>query len=212
MGDEVQIHQIILNLCTNAAHAMEAEGGKLTVGVDTVTLGNGKTVKVPNLPAGKYVKLSVTDTGSGISPENMERIFEPYFSTKEPDRGTGMGLAVVDGIVKAHKGRILVMSKPHKGTTSTVFLPLFEKAACKPDELSRDVPLPGGTEHIFFIDDEPPIAKLGKMTLEKLGYRVTTSTGSVSALDITEQKDLENQLRQAQKMEAIGTLTARHEV
>jgi len=182
MGDEVQIHQIILNLCTNAAHAMEAKGGKLTVGVDAVTLGNGKTVNLPNLPPGKYVKLSVTDTGSGISPENIERIFEPYFSTKEPGRGTGMGLAVVTGIVKAHKGDILVMSKPQRGTTFTVFFPLLEKAACTPEAMSREV-LPRGTEHIFFIDDELPIVRLNKMTLEKLGYRVTTSISSPEALE-----------------------------
>ena len=182
MGDEVQIHQIILNLCTNAAHAMEANGGKLTLGVDTVTLGDGKTVTLANLPPGKYVKLSVTDTGSGISPENVERIFEPYFSTKEPGRGTGMGLAVVTGIVTAHKGHILVMSKPQKGTTFTVFLPLHEKPVCVPDGTSWEA-LPGGTEHIFFIDDEMPIVKLSKMTLEKLGYRVTTSTGSAQALE-----------------------------
>ena len=182
MGDEVQIHQIILNLCTNAAHAMEAKGGKLTIGVDAVTLGDGKSVALANLPPGKYVKLSVTDTGSGISPENIERIFEPYFSTKEPGRGTGMGLAVVDGIVKAHKGHILVMSKPQKGTSFTVFLPKVEKTTSAPVSISYKV-LPGGKEHIFFIDDELPIAKLGKMTLEKLGYRVTTSTSSVEALE-----------------------------
>ena len=182
MGDEVQVHQIILNLCTNAAHAMEAEGGKLTIGVDVVTLGKGKTVNLSHLPPGKYAKLTVSDTGSGILPENIERIFEPYFSTKKPDRGTGMGLAVVAGIVKAHKGDILVISKPQRGATFTVFLPMVEEVTCRPKGISREM-LPRGTEHVFCIDDELPIVKLNKMILEKLGYRVTTSTSGVKALE-----------------------------
>ena len=182
IGDEVQVHQIVLNLCTNAAHAMEEKGGTLTIGVDVVTLGEAKALNLPNLPAGKYAKLTVTDTGSGILPENMERIFEPYFSTKEPGRGTGMGLAVVSGIVEAHKGHIRVMSNPQGGATFTVFLPMVEKVTCEPGGGSRES-LPKGTEHILFIDDEPPIVKLNKMLLEKLGYRVTTRTSSVDALE-----------------------------
>ena len=182
MGDEVQVHQIVLNLCTNAAHAMEEKGGTLTIGVDVVTLGGEKALNLPNLPAGKYAKLTVTDTGSGILPENMERIFEPYFSTKEPGRGTGMGLAVVSGIVEAHKGHIQVMSNPQGGTTFTVFLPVAGEVLRAADRLSRAA-LPEGTEHILFIDDEPPIVKLNQMLLEKLGYRVTTRTSSVQALE-----------------------------
>ena len=178
MGDEVQIHQIIMNLCTNAAQAMETKGGKLTIGVGTVTLGDGKAVNLSNLPPGKYVKLSVNDTGSGISPENIERIFEPYFST----RGTGMGLAVVEGIVKAHKGHIMVMSQPQRGATFTVLLPMVEDAECTWDDLVQQQVLPGGTEHILFVDDELPIVKLNRMILEKLGYQVTTSNSSVEAL------------------------------
>ena len=182
LGDEMQIHQIIMNLCINAAHAMETKGGKITIGVDAVTLDNDQAFKLSKLPPGEYVKLSVGDTGSGISPENIDRIFEPYFTTKEPDRGTGMGLAVVAGIVKAHKGHIVVMSQPKRGTTFTVFLPMHENVECTPSDAPRET-LPGGTEHILFIDDELSIVKLIKMILEKLGYQVTTSTGSLGALE-----------------------------
>ena len=182
MGDEVQIHQIIMNLCINAAHAMETKGGKITIGVDAVTLGNGQAFNLSNLPPGKYVKLSVSDTGSGISPENIDRIFEPYFTTKEPGKGTGMGLAVVEGIVKLHKGHIMVMSQPQRGATFAVLLPMVENAECTSDGLVQQV-LPGGREHILFVDDELPIVKLTKMILQKLGYQVTTSTSSLEALE-----------------------------
>ena len=180
MGDETQINQIILNLCTNAAHAMENEDGKLTIGIDAITL-EGKAKNVSNLPPGKYVKLSFSDTGQGISPEHIERIFEPYFSTKEPDKGTGMGLAVVEGIVRAHKGHIAVVSQLQKGTTFTVFLPALGKIEHMSGAMPQEVPT-GGTEHILLVDDEMPIVKLLRMILEKLGYKVTPSTSSLEAL------------------------------
>lgn len=182
MGDETQICQIILNLCTNAAYAMEAEGGKMTISIDAITIGDGKAGNVSNLPPGNYVKLSVKDTGQGILHENIERIFEPYFSTKESHRGTGMGLAVVEGIVTAHKGKILVISQPQKGSIFNVFLPMLENIEVTPGGISQDV-LPVGKEHIFVIDDEIPIVKLNRLTLEKLGYTVTTSTSSHQALE-----------------------------
>ncbi|MBT8341874.1 MAG: response regulator [Desulfatitalea sp.] len=183
LGDEAQIHQVILNLCTNAAHSMEITGGTMTIGIDAVTLENGRAGHVSNLSPGKYVKLSISDTGCGIRPENIERIFEPYFSTKEPDKGTGLGLAVVEGIVKAHKGYITVMSQPKEGTVFTIFLPLLEKTGSAPDSMPQKAPA-GGEEHILLIDDELAIVKLNKVFLERLGYVVTTSTGSLEALDL----------------------------
>ena len=181
MGDETQINQIILNLCTNAAHAMENEDGKLTIGIDAITL-DGKVMDISNLPPGKYVKLCVSDTGQGISPENIQRIFEPYFSTKAPDKGTGMGLAVVEGIVTAHKGHIAVMSQRQRGTTFTVFLPAIEKNEQPPGLMPQEMPT-GGREHILLIDDELAVIKLNKMILEKFGYKVTTKAGSLDALE-----------------------------
>jgi CheY-like chemotaxis protein len=135
-----------------------------------------------NLPPGTYVKLSVSDTGAGMPPEIVERIFEPYFSTKDPGKGTGMGLAVVEGIVNAHHGRIFAMTQLQKGSTFTVYLPGLEKipSALRSQPLGR---LPGGSEHILFIDDELPIIKLIKMMLEKLGYAVTTAASSLQALE-----------------------------
>jgi two-component system, cell cycle sensor histidine kinase and response regulator CckA len=181
MGDETQINQIILNLCTNAAQVMINEDGKLTIGIDAITL-DGVANKVANLPPGEYVKLSISDTGQGISPENIERIFEPFFTTKEPGKGTGMGLAVVEGIVKAHKGHIAVMSQRQRGTTFTVFLPALEKMDPASDRMPQEMPT-GGNEHILLIDDESSIVKLNKIILENLGYKVTTSTDSLEALE-----------------------------
>jgi len=187
MGDESQIYQVILNLCTNAAHAMEAQGGKMTIGMDAITLDNGKAENISNLPPGKYVKLSVSDTGSGIAPENVERIFEPYFSTKEPDKGTGMGLAVIDGIVRTHKGHIVAMSQMRRGSIFTVFLPMLEKNEYLPDGMLQKG-MPMGREHILLIDDEPSVIKLNKMILERLGYETTTRTSSLDALELFRSK------------------------
>jgi len=187
MGDESQIYQVILNLCTNAAHAMEAQGGKMTIGMDAITLDNGKAENISNLPPGKYVKLSVSDTGSGIAPENVERIFEPYFSTKEPDKGTGMGLAVIDGIVRTHKGHIVAMSQMRRGSVFTVFLPMLEKNEYLPDGMLQKG-MPMGREHILLIDDEPSVIKLNKMILERLGYETITRTSSLDALELFRSK------------------------
>ncbi len=182
MGNESQIQQVVMNLCTNAAHAMETEGGKLTIGIGDIELNRTKTGHYLNLSPGKYVKLMVSDTGAGMAPEIVERIFEPYFSTKESDKGTGMGLAVVDGIVKAHHGRIFAMTQVQKGTTFSVYLPRLEQIPCElhTKPLGK---LPGGSEHILFIDDELPILRLIELTLEKLGYAVTTSASSLQALE-----------------------------
>ena len=183
MGDESQINQVVMNLCTNAAHAMETEGGKLTIGIDDIVLEHANAGHALNLPPGKYVKFTVSDSGVGMTPEVVEHIFEPYFSTKAPDKGCGMGLAVVEGIVKTHNGHIFAMAKPQKGSTFTVYWPRLEKSpsATHPKALGK---LPGGREHILFIDDEFPIIKLIKIMLERLGYTVTTSTSSVQALEL----------------------------
>jgi signal transduction histidine kinase len=150
MGDETQIHQIILNLCANAGHAMETQGGKLTIRVDAFTLNTADAGKFPDLSPGRYVRLSVRDTGTGVPPGIVEHIFDPYFSTKEPGRGTGLGLAVVEGIVKAHKGHIAVVSRPQEGSTFSVFLPLLEKAERVSDRMLREG-LPGGPSILFLL-------------------------------------------------------------
>ena len=123
IADPAQLHQVLLNLCTNASHAMGAKGGILTVRLENVALGGPERPPVGHLPEGAYLKLSVQDTGHGIPPEILQRIFEPFFTTKPVGEGTGLGLSVVHGIVKSHGGEIHVASSPGAGSTFTVYLP-----------------------------------------------------------------------------------------
>jgi PAS domain S-box-containing protein len=183
MADPTQIHQVMMNLCTNAAHAMDKSGGMLGVKLEKVTIdGDSKSLEL-NLSEGPYLKLSVSDTGHGMTPDVMARIFDPYFTTKEMERGTGLGLAVVHGIIHSHGGAITCRSTPGKGTTFDIYLPelLSEEEVVKPLE---DKPLPTGTERILFIDDEPALVKLADRMLKRLGYHVVTQTSSVDALSL----------------------------
>jgi two-component system, cell cycle sensor histidine kinase and response regulator CckA len=184
MVDATQIHQVIVNLCTNASHAME-DKGILDVSLTRLHFDkSGLSTHPPSstLNPGPYLKLSVSDTGHGMDGETMQRIFEPYFTTKEVGRGTGLGLAVVHGIVKRHGGEITVQSEPERGSVFNVYLPLAvvePEASFVPSE-----PLPRGTEHILLVDDEQMIADMGTRMLERLGYRVTAKTSAIDALDI----------------------------
>ncbi|WP_319522970.1 response regulator [uncultured Desulfosarcina sp.] len=181
MGDPTQIHQIIMNLCTNAYHAMLETGGVLSVSLEQVVIGEAEDTGALNLEPGPYVRLMVSDTGTGISPAILERIFDPYFTTKEKGKGTGLGLAVVHGIVKSHRGEIAVKSVVGKGTTVTVFLPVTGDDA---SENGVDKPvIPRGSEHILLVDDEKDLVEIGKEMLRRLGYRVTAVVGSTTALE-----------------------------
>jgi signal transduction histidine kinase len=127
MGDSTQIHQVVMNLCTNAAHAMEEDGGVLQICLENVDIGPKANTRDKNdLRPGSYLKLSVADTGVGIPSDHLNRVFDPFFTLKEQGRGTGMGLAVVHGIVKSHRGRIMVESFEGRGTTFDIFLPLID--------------------------------------------------------------------------------------
>ncbi|HYA15652.1 MAG TPA: PAS domain S-box protein [Syntrophales bacterium] len=181
LADPTQIHQVLMNLCTNAAHAMRDRGGVLTVTLSEVEADDSFILKHPDMRLGPYVRLMVRDTGYGINEAVIERIFDPYFTTKGPGEGTGLGLAVVQGIVKSHGGMITVHSEPDKGTTFQVFLPMISQDAV-PDGKTAEV-LPTGDERILFIDDENTIADLGKEILESLGYDVITKTDSQEALE-----------------------------
>jgi PAS domain S-box-containing protein len=181
MGDPTQIHQIIMNLCTNAYHAMLETGGVLSVSLEQRVVGEAEDTGALNLDPGPYVRLVVSDTGTGISPAILERIFDPYFTTKEKGKGTGLGLAVVHGIVKSHHGEITVDSVVGKGTTVTVFLPVSGDDA---SENGVDKPvIPRGSEHILLVDDEKDLVEIGKEMLRRLGYRVTAIVGSTVALE-----------------------------
>lgn len=180
MADPTQMHQIMMNLCTNSAHAMMEEGGILEVSLYDVTFDENVTVSHPEMAPGKYIVISVKDTGYGMTPEILERIFEPYFTTKEKGVGTGMGLAVVHGIVKSYGGAINVQSESGIGTTFRVYLPAAKTNPIT-DIVNREQDIPGGNEKILFIDDEVALVRLWKSILKNLGYRVKVMTDSTEA-------------------------------
>ncbi len=183
-ADPTQVHQIIMNLVTNAYHALEQGAGRIVLQLKEETVGRQEESGHALVPPGAYAKMSVTDTGIGIAPEVMDRIFEPYFTTKEKGKGTGLGLSVVYGIVKEHKGEITVKSETGKGTVFDVYLPLLDSFMEGPGDFTRegDAKAATGKEHILFVDDEKPIADLVKLMLERLGYHVTARVNSIEAL------------------------------
>jgi CheY-like chemotaxis protein len=180
-ADPTQMHQVVMNLCTNSAHAMGDTSGILKVELHNVDLSVHKAAQYPELNPGLYVKLSISDTGHGMDSETLDRIFDPYFTTKEQDKGTGMGLAVVHGIIKGQGGVIRVQSTPGKGTRFDILFPVMEKQM--ESETAALKALPTGNEHILFIDDEETLIDLGKSMLKKLGYRVETQTRPDEALE-----------------------------
>ncbi|MEW6519232.1 MAG: transporter substrate-binding domain-containing protein [Thermodesulfobacteriota bacterium] len=180
MANPTQIHQIMFNLCTNAYHAMRETGGVLAVGLDEVEVRADDYLAGLRLNPGRYVRLDVSDTGPGIRPEIRNRIFEPYFTTKDKGEGTGMGLAVVHGIVQSHHGHISVYSEPGAGTTFHVYLPrvAMDSGAA---ETENEGSVPMGHERILVVDDEEEIIRISRQILEGLGYTVTAFTGSIEA-------------------------------
>jgi len=188
-GDPTQIHQVLMNLCTNAEHAMREKGGVLEVKLGRVDVDEAMAALHHELNPGPYVRLEVKDTGYGMDPETMDRIFDPYFTTKGVGEGTGLGLAVVQGIVQKHGGAVTVKSKVGKGSTFEVYFPIIEgeKGEIQGREKVESV-LPTGNERILFIDDEEMLAEVGKRILERLGYDVTTRTSSLEALELFKAK------------------------
>jgi signal transduction histidine kinase/ActR/RegA family two-component response regulator len=182
MGNPTQIHQIIMNLCTNAAQAMEDRGGILEVTLNDVAMDNDSSMEAKSLKPGNYLELTISDTGAGIDPEIIDKIFEPYFTTKEQGQGTGMGLAMVHGIVENYGGKVTVNSTPGQGTLFAVYLPVIRQQ--KEQRTYEPEVLPTGTERILFVDDEAPLAKMGSQILERLGYSVTTRISSMEALEM----------------------------
>ncbi len=186
LADPTQIHQIIMNLCTNAGHAMGEKGGILDVSLSQSELDSGFCLDHPGLIPGHYLKLMVSDTGHGIMPDISQKIFEPYFTTKEKSGGTGLGLSVVHGIVMDCGGTVTMHSEPGEGATFSVYLPIINE---KPTiEAERKLSVEKGHERILFVDDEEDIVDVGKRILEQLGYTVTTIASSMDALELF-QKD-----------------------
>jgi CheY-like chemotaxis protein len=182
MADPSQLHQIVMNLVTNAYHAVEATGGEIIVSLKENEILEGG-MQPPSLPPGPYAVLSVSDTGSGIEPTLLDQIFEPYFTTKEMGKGTGLGLAVVYGIVIEHHGDIKVYSQVGKGSTFDVFLPLMEKAMETKVE-NGSMNYQTGHERILLVEDVEAVAVLERQMLERLGYRVESKTDSMDALNL----------------------------
>ncbi len=181
LADPTQIHQLVMNLCTNAYHAMEQTGGKLKVTLKEVEWAI-EDVKDPSMAPGPHACLTVTDTGLGMEEGVMAKIFDPYFTTKEKGKGTGLGLAVIHGIVKSHGGHINVYSESGKGAEFRVYLPVIREKP-GPDQVATGSPIQKGTERILLVDDEAFIADMEKQMLERLGYQITSRTSSPDALE-----------------------------
>jgi nitrogen-specific signal transduction histidine kinase/CheY-like chemotaxis protein len=186
LADPTQIHQVLVNLCTNASYAMREEGGLLEVSLKDVNLKSEAKIGDGYLGRGPYVKLSVSDSGCGMEKEVVERIFEPFFSTKEAGEGTGLGLSVVHGIIKSHDGAITVSSTPGKGTTFDIFLPRTESSRIQepqsPESTTRE------RKVILLVDDEEMMVDVTRQILERLGFDVVAKTSSTDALEAFQEE------------------------
>jgi len=185
LADPVQIHSLIMNLCSNAAHAIGKDIGSIKIDVEDIEIDPKTAAGHPDLSPGRYQKITLSDTGTGMTPEIMDRIFEPFFTTKEPGEGTGMGLAMVHGIVKRHKGAMSVQSKPGEGTRFDFLFPIIEKKEIK--EVKSPLLVPDGHGQILFLDDESDIVDMGKKIIESFGYQVVGVENSLEALEIFEK-------------------------
>jgi len=184
LADPTSLHQIVVNLCTNALHAMEDEKGVLHISLQRKEIAAAEIASEPAVSPGPFVLLEVRDTGQGIKQTEMTHIFEPYFTTKKPGKGTGLGLAVIHSIIQDYHGFIRVQSEPGKGSCFSVYIPVLEPAADSFQETeTAKAPLLTGTEHILLVDDEDKITEINKLILEHLGYTVSATTKSVEALE-----------------------------
>lgn len=181
LADPTQLHQILMNLCTNAFHAMEDKGGRLEISLREIVLGREALGNELGVAAGTFAQLTVHDSGTGIDPAIRNNIFDPYFTTKEAGKGTGMGLAIIHGIVKNYGGFISCESELGRGTTFKAFLPVVKQDTPAEEEILNGIAI--GTEEILFVDDEVQIADMAKEILQRLGYAVTLSKSSVEALE-----------------------------
>lgn len=181
IADQNQLNQLLINLCNNAAQSMEDSGGALQITVENVTITETDCYLDQVLDAGEYVRLVVSDTGHGIPEDVIARVFDPFYTTKAVDKGSGMGLAVVYGIIKDHQGFINIQSKPGKGTAVFCYFPATDTVPA--GNVKTDEVLWYGKETILFVDDDPSLAKMGCHRLERLGYSVTPHTNPLEALE-----------------------------
>jgi PAS domain S-box-containing protein len=181
LANPTQIHEVLINLGTNAAHAMEEKGGVLEVTLDEVNYEGEVAPPHQDLKPETYLRLTVSDTGHGIDAATLERVFDPYFTTKEVGKGSGLGLALVHGIIRLHMGAITVQSEVGKGTTFHIYLPRLESIL--KSKAVETTPIPFGTERILFVDDEETLADIGQRVLKQLGYDVLINTNGIEALE-----------------------------
>jgi PAS domain S-box-containing protein len=185
-ADPLQIEQVIMNLALNAADAMP-EGGKLIIACENFTMSEAYCQAHPRLRPGDYVMLAVSDTGHGIGRESLENLFDPFYTTKEVGKGTGLGLAVVYGIVKDHDGHIICHSKSGEGTSFKIYLPVTERETDMIEKSESESPPEGGTETILLVDDEGSVLDLGERILTRFGYTVMTACSGEKALELYRQ-------------------------
>ncbi|MBF0474755.1 MAG: response regulator [Deltaproteobacteria bacterium] len=181
LADPTQIHQIIMNLGTNAMQAMREKGGCLTVKLEHLELTSKEAIADWELEIGPYLRLTVRDTGKGIDPEIIDRIFEPYFTTKDIGEGTGLGLSVIYGIVQSHNGAVTVSSEPGNGTEFNIYLPQTRNNIDADEDVTIEYVT--GTGKILLVDDEEALVNSGQLVLERLGYEVRPYTSSLAALE-----------------------------
>ncbi len=180
LGDPVQLHQVLMNICTNAFQVLEESGGIIEIKASKFLLSENEAEKQQDLPPGDYLLITIADDGPGIAHDTAERIFDPYFTTKVIGEGSGMGLTIALGIIKNHHGIIKVDSSPNEGTTFSIYLPLRE--ALTQAEVKTSESMPMGTESILFIDDEIQLCLMMQRMLSQLGYKVDTETNPLEAL------------------------------
>ncbi len=184
-ADPGLLEQVLMNLCTNALHAMDDKNGVLGIRLKKLFIGDDSPFLMHNLMPGSYVLLQVRDTGTGIPADIRDRIFDPYFTTKDVGEGSGLGLAMVHGIVRKYNGAVTVDSVPGKGSCFNVYLPLTDGTVDEPSHTDDDMTsLPRGKENIVLVDDEDIILKVGRDMLEKLGYKVKAFKNSNDALNV----------------------------
>jgi PAS domain S-box-containing protein len=183
LADATQLHQVLLNLGSNAAHAMRATGGAMKIALEPALLNEAEAAAITHIQAGKYLKLTFSDTGHGMDEETRKRIFDPFFTTKEVGQGTGLGLSVVHGIIQAHRGNIIVESTPGQGATFILYLPEAEEGDA--EAAAPDTSMPRGNgELIAVVDDEDVVRSFAQMALEKLGYRVAAFDSPHQCLEV----------------------------
>ena len=189
-ADVGQIGQVITDMVMNAVDAMPT-GGKLTLETANVALDDAYASHFPDVKSGEYVMLAITDTGTGMSPEVRARVFDPFFSTKAPGQGTGLGLSTSYGIIKQSGGHISVYSEPGRGTTFKIYLPQVESLSKVPVRAFASAELPRGTETILLVEDDPALREMAGELLTRLGYTVWTAANGVEALSLKQEHETE---------------------